>query len=74
MQLDEVVRADRLLACELEYVVGHTVVAALLVHLRHHGEVFDDVRRHTRRQKLLAPAGERHVVSLPNVLCFPLRE
>src|ERR1700738_4335760 len=45
MQLDEVVHAYRLLACELEQVVGHTVVAALLVQLRHHGEVLDDVRR-----------------------------
>ena len=30
MQLDEVVHADRLLACEVEQVVGHTIVAALL--------------------------------------------
>ena len=48
MQLDEVVHADRLLACELEQVVGHTVIAALLVQLRHDGEVLDDVRRHAR--------------------------
>jgi len=61
MQLDEVVHADWLLACELEQVVGHTVVAAFLVHLRHHGEVLDDVRRHARPQKLFAPAGEWHV-------------
>jgi hypothetical protein len=54
MQLDEVVHADRLLTCELEQVVGHTVVAALLVQLRHHGEVLDDVRRHARPQKLFA--------------------
>jgi hypothetical protein len=33
VQLDEVVHADRLLACELEQVIGHTVVAALLVQL-----------------------------------------
>jgi hypothetical protein len=31
--------ADRLLACEFEQVIGHTVVAALLVQLCHHGEV-----------------------------------
>jgi hypothetical protein len=31
VQLDEVVHADRLLACKLEQVVGHAVVAALLV-------------------------------------------
>src|ERR1700716_1547771 len=45
MQLDEVVHAYRLLACELEMVGGHTVVAALLIQLRHHGEVLDKVRR-----------------------------
>src|SRR5260370_9147467 len=61
MQLDEVVHADRLLACEVEQVVGHTIVAALLVQLRHHGEVLDNVRRHARLQKLFAPAGEWHV-------------
>ena len=61
MQLDEVVHAYRLLACELEQVVGHTVVAALLIQLRHHGEVLDKVRRHARPQKLFAPAGEWHV-------------
>ena len=61
MQLDEVVHADRLLACEIEQVVGHTIVAALLVQLRHHREVLDSVRRHARPQKLFAPAGEWHV-------------
>jgi hypothetical protein len=61
MQLDEVEHADRLLAGELEQVVGHSVVAALLVQLRHYGEVLDDVRRHTSPQKLFAPAGEWHV-------------
>ena len=53
--------ADRLLARELEQVVGHSVVAALLVQLRHHGEMLDDVRGHARSQKLFAPAGEWHV-------------
>src|SRR5215475_12184591 len=48
MQLYVLVHADWLLACELKQVVGHTVVAALLVHLRHHGEVLDDVRWHAR--------------------------
>ena len=48
VQLDEVVHTDRPLACEFEQVIGHTVVAALLVQLRHHGEVLDDVRRHAR--------------------------
>ena len=56
VRLDEVVHADRLLACEFEQAIGHTVVAALLVQLRHHGEVLDDVRRHARPQKLFAPA------------------
>jgi hypothetical protein len=31
VQLDEVIHADRLLACKFEQVVGHAVVAALLV-------------------------------------------
>ena len=48
VQLDEVVHADRLLACELEQIIGHTVVAALLVQVRHHREVLDDVCRHAR--------------------------
>ena len=61
MQLDEVVHADRLLAGELEQVVGHTVVAALLVQLRHYGKVLDDVRGHASPQKLFAPVGEWHV-------------
>jgi hypothetical protein len=60
MQLDEVVHTDWLLACELEQIVGHTVVPALLVQLRHHGEVFDDVHWDARVQKLFAPAGARY--------------
>jgi hypothetical protein len=47
MQLNEIIYADRLLACELEHVFGHTVVTTLLVQLCHHREVFDDVRRQT---------------------------
>ncbi len=48
MQLDEVVHADWLLACELEQVVGHAIVPTLLGQLRHHGEVLDDVHWHAR--------------------------
>jgi hypothetical protein len=63
VQLDEVVHADRLLACEFEQVIGHTVVAALLVQLSHHGEVLDDVRRHARPQKLFAPVILKQIIS-----------
>src|SRR6516162_3173247 len=61
MQPDEVVHADRLLACEVEKVVGHSIVATLFVQLRHHGEVLNNVSRHTRPQQFFAPAGEWHV-------------
>ena len=61
MQFDKVVHAERLLARELKQILGHTVIAALLGQLRHHAEVLDRMRRHTRLQKFLAPARERHV-------------
>ena len=60
MQLDEVVHARGRLARELEQIVGHAIVATLLVEFGHYREVLDDVRRYVGRQKLLAPRGHPH--------------
>ena len=63
MQLDEVVHARGRLARELEQIVGHAIVATLLVEFGHYREVLDDVRRYVGRQKLLAPRGHPHVAT-----------
>jgi hypothetical protein len=61
MRLDEVVHGRWCLAGELEQIIGHPIVTTLLVEFGHHREVLDSVRRYASREKLLAPAGHRHV-------------
>src|ERR1700730_18857443 len=59
VQLDEVVHARGRLARELEQIVGHAIVATLLVEFGHYREVLDDVRRYVGRRSFSLHADTR---------------